>query len=101
MINVRGEVMRITSIEVVKRFVLRLSFEDGTTEAVDLEEMSKKGVFKAWEQPGVFERVSIGSGGEASWECGVDLCADALYVRATGKTPSDLYPALGEDSRCA
>ncbi len=93
--------MKIVKIEVLRRFVLKLSFDDGTTGTVDLEELRNKGIFKAWEKPGVFESVSVGSGGELSWDCGADLCADSLYLKATGKTPSEIFPALDWDSRCA
>ena len=93
--------MKIVNIEVLRRFVLKLSFDDGSTGTVDLEDLRNKGIFRAWEKPGVFESVSVGSGGEASWDCGADLCADALYMKATGKTPSEIFPMLAKDSRCA
>ncbi len=93
--------MKIVSIEVPKRFILKISFENGSIGTVDLGNLAGKGVFKAWEKPGAFESVSVGSGQEVVWECGVDLCSDALYMKAMGKTPSEVFPTLTQDSHCA
>jgi hypothetical protein len=32
--------------------------------------------------------------GELGWGDQIDLCPDALYLKVTGKTPEDLFPAL-------
>jgi hypothetical protein len=93
--------MKITKVRVIERYALNLNFEDGVSGTLDLGHLVGKGVFKAWKAPHAFEQVSIGSGGELVWECGVDLCADALYLLATGKSPDALYPALSSENRCA
>lgn len=79
-----------------------LSFDDGTNATVDLSNLTGRGVFTAWLAPGEFERVQIGSAGELTWPCGVDLCPDALYLQVTGRTVSDIFPNLrAPESRCA
>jgi hypothetical protein len=93
--------MKIVGVEVIERYVLRLSFEDGSTGTVDLGELAGRGVFKAWEAPGAFEDVAIGSGGEVTWRGGVDLCGDALYLKVSGKSAADLFPVLSGEGRCA
>ena len=41
-----------------------------------------------------FAQVRIGGAGEAVWGDEIDLCPDALYLKATGKKPEDLFPGL-------
>ena len=52
------------------------------------------GVFKAWERPGFFQEVHLGSQKEISWNDEIDLCPDSLYLRLTKKTPEDVFPNL-------
>ncbi len=60
---------------------------------VDLSELVERGVFTAWRDPSVFEAVSVGPHGEVRWSDDLELCADALYLRVTGKC-RDLFPNL-------
>jgi Protein of unknown function (DUF2442) len=71
-----------------------LRFSDGTEGIADLSEFSGKGVFKAWDREGAFEKVRVGPGGEIQWADQIDLCPDALYLKVTGKTPEELFPSL-------
>jgi len=93
--------MRVEKVSIRKRFVVELVFDDGTSGTVDLGRLAGRGVFAAWEEPGAFEEVGVGSGGELSWACGVDLCADALYLEATDGSVDTLFPAITTGSRCA
>ena len=68
-----------------------LQFHSGE---VDLSHLVGKGVFQLWNDPQAFARVSIGSGGEVRWSDEVDLCADALYLEITGKSPEEVFPNL-------
>ena len=85
---------RITAVSVLSDFCLELTFDDGVRKIVDLSDLAGKGVFACWHQPGLFEQVRIGSFGELAWGDKIDLCPDSLYLRATGKKPEDLFPAL-------
>lgn len=93
--------MRIKVVKPVDRYRLNVEFDDGVSGIVDLGDLKGRGIFKAWEQPGAFEDVTLGSGGEAIWACGVDYCADALYLRLTGKSIEDVMPALRAESKVA
>lgn len=84
----------ITEVKPLDQHRLRLRFEDGAEGEVDVSDLAGRGVFKAWDQPGAFEDVSIGTGGELVWKCGVDLCADMLYMRMSGKSPEEVFPRL-------
>jgi len=54
---------------------------------VDLTDFAGVGVFKAWKKPGVFKKLAVTKAGALSWPGDLDLCADALYLRLTGKQP--------------
>lgn len=75
-------------------FRLFLRYADGVEGTVDLSSLAGKGVFAIWNEPGVFEGVSIGESGEIRWTSDVDLCPDALYMEISGKSPADLFPNL-------
>ena len=85
---------RISTVKVLRDYRLELSFDDGVCGKVDLSELVGKGVFAMWSDRHAFEQVQIGSGGELVWGDRIDLCPDALYLKATGKKPEDLFPAL-------
>jgi hypothetical protein len=73
---------------------LNLRFRHGESGIVDLSDLVGRGVFAAWEQPGVFEQVAVTSEGAVEWPGGLDMCPDAMYLRMTGKNPEDLFPSL-------
>ncbi len=89
-----AEMKKIVRVRAAGDFRVELRFDDGVEGTVDLSDLAGRGVFAAWSTPGEFEKVTAGNGDELVWSCGVDLCADALYLRATGKNPSDLFPTL-------
>ena len=93
--------MRVVSVEVRDGYKVELTFDDGTQGVIDLGDLVGRGVFDAWRDRAEFEKVEVGSVGELSWPCGVDLCADALYLRLTGKHPEEVFPALDRGKRCA
>jgi hypothetical protein len=85
---------KILDVKVVGQYHLELLFDDGTRGTVDLSDLVGKGVFTFWRDHDAFEHVRIGSSGELVWDDQVDLCPDALYLKATGAQPEDLFPAL-------
>ena len=85
---------RITKVHVLPCYRLELAFDDGISGTVDLSALVGKGVFALWRDRGAFESVQIGPSGELAWGDQVDLCPDSLYLRATGKKPEDVFPAL-------
>lgn len=89
--------VKITKVRVLEGYRLELVFDDGVSGVVDLSELVGKGVFAFWRDYRAFERVRIGSFGELLWDDKVDLCPDALYLKATGKRPEDVFPALSRD----
>lgn len=86
--------MKIIGANALPGFQLALQFDNGERGVVDLTEFAGVGAFSAWEQPGVFEKVSVTADGAVEWPGNLDMCPDALYLRMTGKRPEDVFPIL-------
>ncbi|MEK7995439.1 MAG: DUF2442 domain-containing protein [Planctomycetota bacterium] len=84
----------ITRVEVLDDYRVDLCFADGTRGVVDLSDLAGRGVFKTWQDYAQFRKVKVGETGELVWPSGVDLCADSLYFKVTGKRPEEEFPAL-------
>ena len=82
-------------------YKLWLKFEDDTTGEVDLFHLAGKGVFALWNNSENFEKFSIGNGRSLTWSDEIDIDADSLYLKLTGKKPEELFPALKEESTYA
>jgi hypothetical protein len=89
---------KISEVKVLQAYRLELVFDDGARGVVDLSDLVGKGVFAIWRDRRIFEQVQIGSFGELVWGDQIDLCPDALYLKATGKKPEDVFPALRRES---
>lgn len=93
--------VRITQLKILPGYRLELDFDDGVRGVVDLSELVGKGVFSCWRDRDAFEQVRIGAFGELVWGDTIDLCPDSLYLKATGKKPEDLFPALRREQAYA
>lgn len=82
------------AVKALTDFRIWLRYSDGTEGEVDLSDLASRGVFTIWDQPGVFESVTIGPGRAIHWTDEVELCPDSLYMRLTGKAPEEIFPAL-------
>jgi len=80
---------------------LWLRYADGTEGVIDLGDLVARGVFRALHEPRAFERVHVGAQGQVAWTPDLELCADALWLRLTGKRPEDLFPVLQKARRGA
>jgi len=85
---------KISEVRVLQGYRLELAFDDGARGVVDLSDLVGKGVFAIWRDRRIFEQVQIGSFGDLVWGDQIDLCPDALYLKATGKKLEDVFPAL-------
>ena len=86
--------MDIIETKALRGYRLELRFKSGESGVVDLSEYVGRGVCAAWEQPGVFEQVTLNTDGAVEWPGEIDFCSDALYLAMTGKKPEDLFPSL-------
>ena len=87
----------VTQVEVLDGYRLALTFDNGTTGTVDLAHLAGKGVFALWLDRKAFESVRIGPSGELVWSDQIDLCPDALYLKATCQAIDVLFPAARTD----
>jgi hypothetical protein len=87
-------VKKITAVKPLDGFRLWLQFSDGVEGIADLSDLAGHGVFSTWNTPGLFANVKATEYGAVAWGDEIDLCPDTLYLRITGKTPEDLFPAL-------
>lgn len=81
-------------VRALPNYKLWIKYSDGMAGEVDLSYLVGKGVFTAWQDYQVFEKVYIGSSRQIAWNEEIDLCSDALYLKITGKKPEDLFPSL-------
>lgn len=81
-------------VKPLAQYRIWIRYDDGVAGEVGLSDLAGRGVFAAWADATVFSSVHIGSHGAVEWESEIDLCPDALYLRLTGKSPEDVFPAL-------
>lgn len=89
-----NELIKPTRVEARPGYHLYLEFSDGTKGEVDLSDLSGQGVFQVWNDQRFFERVHLGDHREIKWTDEIELSADSLYLKLTGKTPEELFPKL-------
>ena len=85
---------RIETVEALPGYRLRLRFDDGVEGEVGLGDLLDQPIFRSLADPEVFARVTIRKGRALIWPGEVDLCADSLYLRVTGKPVEALFPGL-------
>ena len=85
-------------VKPLPRYRIWLRYEDGAQGEVDLSDLAGRGVFHIWTDPAVFRGVRLGPHGAIEWAPDLDLCPDAMYLRLTGKTVEEVFPALASTS---
>jgi hypothetical protein len=85
---------KAVEVKALDGYRIWLRFADGIEGEIDLNHLAGRGLFKAWADRTIFESVHIDTSGAIAWNEELELCPDALYLRLTGKTPEDLFPAL-------
>ncbi len=85
---------RVVRVQARRDFHIWVLFDDGTAGDLDLSDLAGRGVFKTWDDRRLFESVRVSEAGAVEWPGGLDLCADALYLRLTDQRPDELFPAL-------
>lgn len=81
-------------VRALEGFRIWLRYDDETAGEVDLSDVAGHGVFQAWNDRAFFEAVRLGSHGAIEWGNDIDMCPDAMYLRLTGKSPDEMFPAL-------
>ena len=86
--------IRPVEVKALPNFRIWLRYDDGTEGEVDLSDLAGRGVFTAWNDRTFFAAVRVGPHGAIEWESEIDVCPDAMYLRLTGKSPEEIFPAL-------
>lgn len=81
-------------VKALANYRIWLRYDDGSNGEVDLSDLAGRGVFKAWNDATFYGSVRVGSHGAIEWGSTIDLCPDAMFMRLTGKSPEELFPAL-------
>ncbi|MBT3272451.1 MAG: DUF2442 domain-containing protein [Spirochaetales bacterium] len=72
--------LHVLDVEVIKDFILRLAFDDGTVKIVDVKPLLKGPVFKPLKDPVFFAKVTIDPIAQTVvWPNGADFAPEALY----------------------
>ncbi len=87
--------IRIMKAIVLEEHKLEISFSDGTNGVADLSGLIQSELFARLSDEESFARFSISQNGRVlSWDEALELCADSLYLKVTGKRPQDILPGL-------
>lgn len=85
-------------LEVRPNYRLYLEYSDGAAGEVDLSDLVGRGVFAAWNEEQLFRKAHIGLSRHIAWDDDIEICADSLYLRLTGKTAEDVFPELRSET---
>ena len=61
---------------------------------IDLSDSVGRGVFESLAEKTAFAQARVGERGQIAWSAEQELCADAMYLRLTGKSPEEVFPGL-------
>jgi hypothetical protein len=74
---------KVTDVEVIGRYALRLTFDDGVVGDVRFDERHWYGVFESFNDPAVFAQVQVDEQfGTIVWPGGQDMAPEPLYEQA-------------------
>jgi uncharacterized protein DUF2442 len=90
-------ILKILEIRPLDDYKIWLKFDNGTEGEVDLSHLAEKGVFAFWNNYENFKKVSMENGRSLTWSDEIDIDADSLYLKLTGKKPEEIFPALKEE----
>lgn len=89
-----SEQLHPVALQARSGFRLWVRYNDGIEGEIDLSPRAGRGVFKIWDQPGVFESAAISPHRTICWSQDAELCADAVYLNITGRDPQEVMPGL-------
>jgi len=81
--NPLGPRVRVSRVEALMDFIVRVSFDNGTQRDIDLEPYLRGDIFEQLRHnPVAFREMKI-EGGTIAWENGADIDPDVLYYNLT------------------
>ncbi|MFC1496172.1 DUF2442 domain-containing protein [Candidatus Margulisiibacteriota bacterium] len=71
---------KITNVKIIEKYKVKIKFEDGIEDVLDLSDLVGSGVFSSWKNLKEFNKVTIDPQTHTlCWPNGIDLCPDSLY----------------------
>lgn len=89
-------IFKLAEIQPQSGYRLRLRYVNGEEGEVDLSGLVGLGVFKRLEDSDQFESVYVTESGDVAWSEDLELCADTLYMKVTGRSAEDVFPVIRE-----
>lgn len=86
--------VRPTAVKPLEGYSIWIRYSDGVAGEIDLSHLAGRGVFEEWLSRFFFQTVRVTPDGGVAWGEDIELCPDALYLRLTGKSVSELMPSL-------
>ncbi|CCU83434.1 conserved hypothetical protein [Mesotoga infera] len=84
--------IRIAQAVATEELELELTFENGVSGTVDFSELATSPLFSPLANDEFFESVTIVRDGRAlAWGEELEICADSLFLRITGKKPEEIF----------
>ncbi len=75
-----NDILHILDVEVMKDFILKLEFDDGSVKIVDIKPLLTGPVFKPLKDPAFFAKVTIDPIAQTVvWPNGADFAPEALF----------------------
>ena len=85
--------IRIAHAVITEGLKLKLTFGNGVSGTVEFSELATSPLFSPLTNDEFFENVTIVRDGRAlAWGEELEICADSLFLRITGKHPEDIFP---------
>ncbi len=82
--------IKVVSVEPRPGYRIWVEFSDGVDGEVDLSDVAGRGLFVAWDEPGVFQKVYISDHRSIAWSDDLEICPDSAYLEITGKSFEEL-----------
>jgi hypothetical protein len=78
---------KLISVQAIEKYILSLTYNDGTTGLLDMSHFAGQGVFNYWEKDNNFFNVYVNPQGRGiAWSDELDICPDAAYLKLKGLT---------------
>jgi Protein of unknown function (DUF2442) len=91
---------RAVAVEVLRPYVIEVTFRDGTRRQVDLEPDLGGAVFAPLRDPALFAQVAVDPvGGSVYWPTGADLAPEFLFYGEEGPEPGFYEPGAAIEER--
>jgi len=71
----------LSSVKPLENYAIFVKYKNGVQGIVSLQHLSKKGVFRQWDENNLFRNVHISDYGAIAWNDDIDICPDNIYLQ--------------------